>query len=995
MPSRFVRSAMTGRSYWTGLLERTAPWVQAAFARSLFLLLSQFAPSERKFLTRPNEYSAWLELNVAGPGALDDLRAALAKQEQPLPLISIVMPVYRPDRRHFLAAIQSVEQQLYPRWELCICDDGSDDPVLLDELNRIAQGPMPVRLAVHPKNRGIAAATNSAAALAKGDMLLFLDQDDMLAPDCLGEFALAFLASPNTDLIYSDSDKLDESCRRTSPSFKPGWSPWLLLSHMYLSHAVALRRTLFEAIGGFASGFDGSQDYDLVLRASELARGIHHVPRVLYHWRATPGSTALGASQKPGSIRAGQAAIEAAFSRRGIQAKAVRPQWSEQAQIGLFQPHFSAPPPVSVLVLTDQAKKPDSDWFDALKRDLPSGTQILALGPGPLPTSDQFTDDQPLGVTWIESTGNLARDFRLGLEHVAGGVTLCLMAGIKPATSRWVAQMCGYAARSVTLVGARAVGSNGKLIGAGLVNPPNARKPERAFAGLVRNRHGPNYMARTTHEVIAVTGECLAVSQEARSYLLTRDADAQGPIALGQQLSEQIHAVGGNVLVCGEVDLELAEGSPESTLPDERPDPWYNPNLGCGAQQFQPAFRSPPVRQKEPVRITVVSHNLDREGAQSTLLDLIEGLVSRGYANPTVISSRPGQLSEDLRRMGVPIEIIATPNRKASRREVGEYREKLAQAFRAAGAQAVLANTLESYCAVAAAADAGLAALWWQHEGGHWSQHFSRLPLWRQATAFSAFGSAYRVIQVAEDTRHKWRPIATRENFEVVRPGIPAKRLVADRNRWSVAEARAALGISDDQLCIVLLGSVSRRKSQGDVIRALTQIPKAAVGGVRILIVGALVDPAYHIELQAMLAGLPESHRIAIELTGNAPDAALYLAAADVFLCCSRQESAPRAIVEAMAFGLPVLTTPVDGIPELVDEGRTGLFYQPGDVSGLSAMIQQLMEDRSICRRLSANSAERLSIINDFDAMVERFAILLREAGWQRKSQYMGGELVH
>lgn len=985
---------MSGKSYWSGLLRPTPPWVKAALARSMLLFLGQFAPSLRKFLKRPTDYSAWLELNTAGPGALDDLGTALAQQEQLLPLISIIMPVYRPDQQHFLAAIQSVEQQLYSRWELCICDDGNDEQVLLDELDRIARGPMPVRIAVHPMNRGIAAATNSAAALAKGDLLLFLDQDDMLTPDCLGEFALAFLAAPDTDLIYSDSDKLDANCRRTSPSFKPGWSPWLLLSHMYLSHAVALRRTLFEAIGGVASGFEGSQDYDLILRASELARGIHHVSRVLYHWRAMPGSTALGANQKPDSIWAGQAAIEAAFARRGVQAIAVRPEWAEHAQIGLFQPRFPAPTSVSVLVLTDQARMPDGDWLNALKRDLPSGTQILALAPGPFPKSGQITDNETSGVTWIRSTGNLARDFRLGLGHVVGDVTLCLIAGVKPATSRWVAQMCGYAARSVTLVGARVVGPSGKLIGAGLVNPPNARKPERALTGLMRNHHGPIYMARTTHEVIAVTGECLAISQEARSCMLTGDADAREPISLGQQLSGQIQAVGGNVLVCGDVDLELAEEEPETALPDDRPDPWYNPNLGQGTYQFRPAFRSPPVRQKEPVRITVVSHNLDREGAQSTLLDLIEGLVSRGYANPTVISSRHGQLSENLRRMGVPIEIIATPNRKASRREVSEYREKMAQAYRAAGAQAVLANTLESYCAVATAADAGLAALWWQHEGGHWSHHFSRLPLWRQAMAFSAFGSAYRVIQVAEDTRRKWRPIATRENFEVIRPGIPTKRLVADRNRWSVAEARAALGITDDQLCVVLLGSVSRRKSQGDVIRALRQIPKAAVGGLRILIVGALVDPVYHIELQTMLASLPPSHRAAIELTGNVIDAALYLAAADVFLCCSRQESAPRAIVEAMGFGLPVLTTPVDGIPELVDEGRTGFFYQPGDVSGLSAMVQQLIKDRSICRRLSANTAERLSVINDFDAMLERFAMLLREAAWQRKAQYMGGGLV-
>lgn len=977
------------------LRKRAEGRIKIALARSFFFLLRQLTPSERKSLSRPKDYSAWLELNAIRAGAQDDLKAALARQAQELPLISIVMPVYRPDLAYFLAAIQSVERQLYPRWELCLCDDGNDDRALLGELDRISRGPSPISLAVHSSNRGIAAAMNSAAALAKGDFLLFLDQDDLLTPDCLGEFALAFLAAPDIDLVYSDSDKLNVNGCRISPSFKPGWSPWLLLSHMYMSHAVAIRRTLFNAIDGFASDMDGSQDYDLALRASEKARAIEHIPRVLYHWRLAPGSTALGGNQKPTSILAGQAAVDAAFARRGIPATASRPSWSEQAQIGLFQPSFCASRmSVSLIVLTDKAGQLDVTWLNALKNQLPADAQIIVIAPRTSAARDQFTVGMKSTVMWLEPSGNLADDFRLGLRNALCDVTLCIVTGVKPLSPSWVAQMCGYAAPSMTLAGTRVIGPYGKLIAAGVVSPLQASKPELAFAGLTRKHYGPIYLARVAHEALSITGECFAISLEARAYLSTGGGYADGPLALGQLLSQQIRAAGGTVLVCGDVDVERTELSPESILPDNRRDPWYNRNLGRGSFQFRPAFRSPEVRQQEPIQTVFVTHDLDQEGSQSSLLDLIEGLVSEGHVRPTVVSPRPGHLGRHLNRLGVPVEIVASPGKKASRREVLEYRAALANTFEAAGAQAVLANTLESYCAVAAASDAGLAALWWQHEGGRWWQHFARLPLWRQSIAFGAFGSAYRVIQVADATRRDWETIASRENFEVIRPGIPPRRMLADLNRWTVAEARAKLGINDCQLCFVLLGSISRRKAQGDVIKALAQMPPAVVSDLRILIVGAFVDPAYLGELQAMLASLPKSHRPSIELIGNVPDAMLYLAAADVFLCCSRQESAPRAIVEAMVFGLPVLTTPVDGIPDLVRRSGNALFYQPGNIRELSVIMKKLLDNRPSFRQLGAKVTESLSVANDYEAMVARFATLLREAAWQRKSERGGDRIV-
>src|SRR5262249_54960363 len=150
--------------------------------------------------------------------------------------------------------------------------------------------------------------------------LAFLDHDDLLTADALAEIAIYAADHLQSDIIYSDDDKVDTSGRRFAPQFKPDWSPILLLSYMYLSHLLVVRRSLFTQVGGIRGGFDGSQDYDFALRASEQARHVGHIPRILYHWRVVPGSVAASADAKPDSLAAGERAVRDAFVRRNMNA---------------------------------------------------------------------------------------------------------------------------------------------------------------------------------------------------------------------------------------------------------------------------------------------------------------------------------------------------------------------------------------------------------------------------------------------------------------------------------------------------------------------------------------------------------------------------------------------------------------------------------------------------------------------------------------------------
>jgi hypothetical protein len=206
-----------------------------------------------------DRYAAWLACNEFREPALRRLRAELAARGERVPRISIVMPVYDTPQHLLDQAIRSVVDQIYEGWELCIADDASTARDVVECLKGWAAADERIHVVRRDRNGGIGAATNSAAAIARGEFLAFLDHDDLLSPDALAEVAIHAADHPDTDVIYSDDDKIDMDGRRYAPQFKPDWSPVLLLSHMYASHLLVVRRSMFEALDGIRQGFDGSQ----------------------------------------------------------------------------------------------------------------------------------------------------------------------------------------------------------------------------------------------------------------------------------------------------------------------------------------------------------------------------------------------------------------------------------------------------------------------------------------------------------------------------------------------------------------------------------------------------------------------------------------------------------------------------------------------------------------------------------------------------------------
>lgn len=266
-----------------------------------------------------HNYTAWYEKQAPAN------RHATASLNGPL--LSVVIPIYKPDLALFKEAIESVLAQSYPRWELCMADDASQDPALSAYLNELTAQHPNVHVVVREHNGHIAACTNSALGLATGAFVVLFDQDDLLPTYALQRVAETLAQHPDAGILYSDEDRIDASGQEhLTAYFKPDFNYDLFLGQNMVSHLGVYRRALVEQVGGFRADYSGSQDWDLALRVLECIRHdqVVHIPEVLYHWRAVEGSTALNHTAKSYAMTAARQAVASHLERTGQNGR-VRP----------------------------------------------------------------------------------------------------------------------------------------------------------------------------------------------------------------------------------------------------------------------------------------------------------------------------------------------------------------------------------------------------------------------------------------------------------------------------------------------------------------------------------------------------------------------------------------------------------------------------------------------------------------------------------------------
>lgn len=307
-----------------------------------------------------SEYDRWIH-EFERPD--DEVIELKLMSVQTRPLISVLMPVYNTDPAELTAAIQSVLDQSYTNWELCVADDCSSKPEVREILDSFARQDSRIKVDYRAERGGISRTCNAAWQMASGDYVCFLDHDDTLAPHALAYVCEALDKNPEADMLYSDEDKIDQRGKRFDPFFKPDWSPDLLLSENYICHLLVLRQDLASRIGRLNPERDGSQDYDLVLRASGQAENIQHIPRVLYHWRTSEFSTATTIENKQYALDSARKALE-----RYCQDIPEKPGVEPGAAVGRWRVRYPIPQGTQVSIIIASGGKVDvlRDNFDSI-----------------------------------------------------------------------------------------------------------------------------------------------------------------------------------------------------------------------------------------------------------------------------------------------------------------------------------------------------------------------------------------------------------------------------------------------------------------------------------------------------------------------------------------------------------------------------------------------------------------------------------------------------
>jgi glycosyltransferase involved in cell wall biosynthesis len=432
------------------------------------------------------------------------------------PKISIVMPVYNPAVNYLAEAINSVLGQFYENWELCISDDNSPDPAVKATLKKFSAQDARIKVKFRTENGHISVNTNTALELATGDYILFMDHDDLLTLNCLFEFVRHINDHPKDQLIYSDEDKIDDQRQLSSPHFKPDWAPDNLLSRNYMGHVIVVRADLMVKVKGFRTGFEGSQDHDFLLRATEVTDNIGHIPKVLYHWRIHEMSVSKPNSDaKPYAQIAAKKALNEALERRGYKGLADdMPNTAGGYRITYEVKEYKK---VSIIIPTKDQVKLLKIALDSIisKTDYPDYEIILMNNNSVTPEFFDLVKDYELRYKdkfrCIDANYqfNFAKLMNDGVAHSTGNYILMLNNDVEVIDTDWMTQMVSFAQREKTgAVGVKLLYANNTIQHAGVLLGLGGAAGH-AFVNMKRNERGYFNYIRLLNNYSAVTAACM------------------------------------------------------------------------------------------------------------------------------------------------------------------------------------------------------------------------------------------------------------------------------------------------------------------------------------------------------------------------------------------------------------------------------------------------------------------------------------------------------
>ncbi len=468
-------------------------------------------------LADEDSYKLWILKNEPNKAQLKTMR--IEAQSWPYrPKISIITPVYNPSKYDVTECIKSVMNQVYDNWELCIADGSSDRALSKEIIQRFASNEPRIKVVTLSENLGIAGNSNEALKLVIGEYVGFLDHDDVLAPFALYEVVKLFNQDPTTDFIYSDEDKVvANGTKRYLPFFKPEWSPDTFLSYNYLCHFSLVRRQIIEDIGKFREGYNGSQDYDLILRIIQKTTRIKRISKILYHWRASETSASFDMRLKSYAIPAAKKAIADYLKNQGLEAEVL-----DGFALGAYRVKYRVRPmqKVSIIIPTKDKHQLLTNCVSSIleKTDYKNYEIVIVDNQSKEPETYDFLrkskQDSRIKVIRYDQPFNFSAINNFAVRSTDSDYIVFLNNDTEVIGSEWLTAMLEFAQREdVGAVGAKLYYPNNTIQHGGII---------LGVAGVANHAHlhfpgsSQGYMGRLKiiHNVSAVTGACMMVRRK-------------------------------------------------------------------------------------------------------------------------------------------------------------------------------------------------------------------------------------------------------------------------------------------------------------------------------------------------------------------------------------------------------------------------------------------------------------------------------------------------
>ena len=480
----------------------------------IYKKIFKYTPQEKFDLEENENYQKWIEKYEP---KYDELEKQRETTFEYMPKISIVVPMYNTPEKYFKELLESITEQTYENWELCLADGSPEKAEYLEDL--IQPLGDKIKYEFLSENKGISGNSNEALKLATGDYIALLDHDDIIPKFALYEIVKTINENPDVDFIYTDEDKiLEENEKRISPHFKQDYAIDTLRSYNYICHFSIFKKELMDMLGGFNSEFDGSQDYDLILRATEQAKHIVHIPKILYNWRISSTSVASGAAAKPYAYEAAKRAILASIERHGIQGAKVE----DSRIIGLYKVIYpvKGEPKISIIIPNKDHKKDLKRCIKSILKSTYKNYEIIIVENNSKEKNifkyyKKLEKNPNIKIEKCEmSIFNYSKLNNYGASKASGEYFVFLNNDTKIITNNWLETIISNCQREeIGAIGAKLIYKNKRIQHAGVVLNLTGT------AGHVNwneKENNPGYFGRIMiqQNVSAVTGALLGVSKK-------------------------------------------------------------------------------------------------------------------------------------------------------------------------------------------------------------------------------------------------------------------------------------------------------------------------------------------------------------------------------------------------------------------------------------------------------------------------------------------------